>query len=206
MTSAVETESRIADWQQDKNVLTARQKRRMIHETLTATREKLAAVRQVLADGDERLVSLRADEILSGNVKSERRDTLTQSLVDARQQIKDLEREEQALVLADQTVSSAIREAERQARAQAAERLLEAYHQEVQQFKALVEKIRAANDRLAELDADLRQSGLAESGGKSLVLLARSGAAWNALSPKPIVGTPIHVTDWLAHIDRILGE
>lgn len=64
----------------------------------------------------------------------------------------------------------------------------------------------SANQRLVEMDADLRQSGLAEFGGKSLVLLARSGAAWNALSPMPIVGNPIHATDWLAQVDRVLGE
>ena len=204
--TAVATESRIIDWERDKSVVSAQDKRRMIREALAATREKLAALRQVLEDGDERLVSLRADEILNGNTKSERRDTLAQSLDEAKAQISTLVREEQALVLAEHTVTTAVREAERQARAQAGDRLLSAYQQEVKKLKTLVEQARVANERLLALDVQLKKSGFSESGMKQLILLARSGAAWNALSPTPIHGPVIHVTDWQAHVDRLVGE
>jgi hypothetical protein len=206
MTSAVETESRIADWQQEKSVLTAQDKRRLIRETLAVTREKLTALRKVLENGDQQLVALRADEIVSGNRKSERHDTLAQTLADATEQIRRLEREEQALLLAEQTVSSAVHDAERQARAKAGERLLAVYRHEVEKLKTLVEQAQTVNERLIDLDAQLKKSGLAETGAKSLVLLSRSGSAWNALSDKPILGNPIHVTDWLKHIDTVLPE
>jgi hypothetical protein len=206
MTSAVETESRIVDWRQDQAVSTAQDKRRLIRETLETTREKLAELRQVLEDGDQRLLVLRADEIVHGNQKSEQHETLAHSLADARERIKNLEREEQALLLAEQTVSSAVRDAERQARTKAGERLLAVYRHEVEKLKTLVEQAQTVNERLIDLDAQLKKNGLAETGAKSLVLLSRSGSAWNALSGKPILGNPIHVTDWLKHIDTVLPE
>ena len=206
MSTAIETELRVADWQQDKTVLSTQHKRRQILDTLDSTREKLAALREVLADGDERLVALRADEIVNGNRKSEQHETLMQSLTEAKEQIRGLEREEQALVMAERTVSAAIREAERVAKAQAGARLVAATKQEVKKVRALIEQAQTANERLHALDAELRASGLLETGGKQLVLLGRTGCAWNALSPKPIQGPPIHVEDWLDHVDRLLGD
>ncbi|MBA3754243.1 MAG: hypothetical protein H0X01_08930 [Nitrospira sp.] len=205
MALIAEADTMVADWQGDKSVLSAQEKRRMIRETLTETREKLITLRQVLEDGDQQLVSLRADEIVNGNRKSERHDTLAQTLADAREQIRNFEREE-ALLLAEQTVSATVRDAERHARAQAGQRLLAAYQQHVKKLKALVEQARAVNEELLDLAAQLKQSGLTETGTKQLILLARPGVAWNALSPMPIHGNPIHVTDWLAHVDRLLGE
>ena len=89
---------------------------------------------------------------MNGHTKSERRDTLAQSLADAREHIQSLEREEQALLMAEETVSSAVREDERQARAQAGDRLLSACQQEVKKLKTLVEQARGANERLLKLD------------------------------------------------------
>jgi hypothetical protein len=206
MLSSVESESRVAEWQQDKNVLTVKEKRRLIQEALAETREKLTTFRQVLEDGDQRLVALRADEIVNGHTKSERHETLAHTLADAREQIQSLEREEQALFLAEQTVSVAVRDAERQAKSQACQRLIAAYQQEIRKLKALVEQAQLANDRLRDLDAQLKQSGLSETGTKQLVLLSRGGAAWNALSPVPIHGSALHVSAWIAHVDRLLGE
>jgi hypothetical protein len=206
MLSSVESESRVAEWQKDKHVLTVKDKRRLIQEALAETRAKLISLRQVLEDGDQKLDELMAEQILSGHRRSEQYDTLAHTVADAREQMQSLEREERALLLAEQTVSVAVRDAERQARAQAGQRLLAAYQQEIKKLKTLVDQAQVANDRLRDLDAQLKKSGLSETGTKQLVLISRTGAAWNAISPLPIHGTAIHVSDWMNHIGRILGE
>jgi hypothetical protein len=165
------------------------------------------ALREVIADGDERLVTLRADQIVNGSPPTERQDTVSLSLAESREALRKLELDEKALLMAEQTVLTAVREAERQAKAQAGQRLIASYQQEIRKLKALVDQAQVANDRLRDLDAQLRKSGLSDTGGmKQLILISRGGAAWNALSPVPIHGSALHVSDWMAHVDRLLGE
>ena len=66
--------------------------------------------------------------------------------------------------------------------------------------------MRKLNDELIVLETQLRKGGLAECGGKALLLLSRSGIAWNALSPTPITGVPIHFASWRQHMRGILEE
>jgi hypothetical protein len=197
----------ITAWQRDARLTTAQEKLHMVRDTMGSVREKMDTLRQVISDGDEKLVTLRANQIVNGSPQNERQDTLSITLAESREELRNLELEEKALLMAEQTVLAAVREAERQAKAQAGQRLIAAYQAEVKTLKALVDQAQTANDRLRDLDAHLKQSGLSETGGtKQLILISRGGAAWNALSPVPIHGPVIHVTDWLAHVDRLLGE
>ncbi len=177
-----------------------------VRDSLTAVRDRVLVVKQIIHDGDHRLVSLRAEQIVSGKPKSERHDTLTSTLAESREELRTLELEEQALLLAEKTVSATLAKAERQARADAAQRLLSEYRQATNALRDILDQAEAANDRLVELDRALRNNSLAEIGGKPLIMISRSGGAWNALSPLPIKGNAIHVSDWRLHIERTLSE
>jgi len=207
MSSTAAPVSRIAHFPDDQSILSLEEKHRALRDNLAATRAELTAARQVVEDGDPKLDELMAEQILNGNRRSERYETLAKTLEDVRKQIVNLERKERALLLAEKTTLNEIRKAEDRAKDRAQQHLLAAYQEHVPKARAIFLEAQLANETLVTLDAELKASGFGETGSlKPLVLLSRSGSAWNALSPKPIVGNPIHIVDWLSHIDRVLGE
>ena len=207
MTSAVAPEQRSVNWQDDKSIVALEEKRRAVRDNLAATRAELTTARQVLEDGDPKLDELMAEQILNGTRRSERYETMAKNLDDTRALIVDLERKERALLLADKRIVGEIRSAEGLAKERAQRRLLAAYQEQVRKARAIFLQAEGANEGLMALDAELKDSGLGEVGSlKPLVLLARAGSSWSAVAPKPIQGLPLHLSDWLAYIDRILGE
>jgi hypothetical protein len=199
MTTLVESELTIE---------TARERHRDIVRRRQNTRAQIDTVKQAIADGDERLVELRAQEIISGRPGGKHSETVSAHLMTQRQQLRSLEMELRALELAEKRQAKEVERLEQASERQAAERLYADIERSVRKLDDKLHEVRKLNDDLLILETQLRESGLAEVGvgGKALVLLARSGIAWNALSPTPIRGVPIHFESWQQNMRTILGE
>ncbi len=154
-----------------------------------------------------RIQESRVEELVEGNAKnSESLEVLQITLADKCTELLKLQDKLVDLAMAETKLAKLVAELERQLNVQAAQRTLTDYRAAVASLRDILVKAEVANDRLAALDRELRQSQLAEFGGKPLILISRSGLSWNALAPIPIVGSPVHFRDWLANVDRLLGE
>jgi hypothetical protein len=173
---------------------------------MAQVRGQIDTLQQAITEGDQTLIALRADQIVSGRKNDEQYELAAITLSDQRKQLWNLEAELKALVMAEHTVEQTCRETDRVARGQAAQCLLDDYRRSVAKLESILAQAEAANDELLQLDAQLRASGLGETGAsKTLTTLSRSGASWNALAYPLKVGSPIHVHDWRAHVQRVLN-
>jgi hypothetical protein len=194
------------DWREQTDSVQARQKLHNVRQTMAQVREQIETLQQAIMDGDQKLIALRADQIVRDSTNDERYELAAITLADQREQLRNLEAELKALVMAEHKVEQTCREADRVARGQAAEHLLNDYRDTIAQLQEVLEKAERINNHLAELDTKYRKSDLSESGGKTLTLLLRGGGAWSAMTPPPIHGNPIHLVDWRKYIKGALGE
>lgn len=186
-----ETETRLAELRKSRQHVTA----------------QIAHLSQSVESRSEHMLANRAEELIAGNHKNTESLELAQiTLDDERAQLAKLQNELAAISLADRKLEDVLADLGRQVKVRSAQRVLTDYRAAAGILKDILVQAEAANDRLVALDRELRQSQLAEFGGKPLVLISRAGLSWNALSPIPIIGSPIHVSDWLTHVDKILGE
>ena len=162
------------------------------------------AVEQELETGDPELLKLRAAQFAGGD--SQEYDDLSLRLISLRDRLKSLDFDLRALELAEQDAWEDLRAAERQTRAQYREKKYRDAKQLTTEMKASLEKAVKLNGRLLELDEELKKSDVSDTGNKSLLMLLRYGASWNALSPIPIKGSALHISDWYAHIEQIFGK
>jgi hypothetical protein len=205
MLSSVESARHVSAWQQNESLVNELKKEQLIRDTLASVREQMDQARQEMLDLEQQHVEERAREIVSGDKNRERNDRLVSGLIEAREKLKNLQFEEQSLVLAEKTVGSSVRKLESQAKSEARQRIVAAYQKEARKMRTLALQVQEANDAVIQLDKELRASGLAD-GTKQLLLIARTGLAWSAVSPLPIMGGPVHLVDWLSRVDQLLGE
>ena len=190
---------------EETQVLSARDKYATIVKRRAAVRDQIDALQQAIAAGDERLVSLRAEQIMNGRTGDERYESLAGQLTSQREELRHAETELKALELAERQAAKAVQVAEDTAARQAANRLLSEMRHTARKLDGVLSQAEKLNDRLLELDAECRAAGLAEVGGKPLVLLSRSGSAWSALNPNH-VGQTITLQGWRQHLRGILEE
>jgi predicted nucleic acid-binding Zn-ribbon protein len=167
---------------------------------------QITQVSAAITNLTERIRETRVQELVEGNSKNpESLEMLQMTLEDKRRELLKLQEEQGYFASAEEHLEGEVTRLHTEVKKQTAQRFLDRYQAAGESARDLVMQTIAANDRLAELDAELRQSGLAEYGGKTLVLIARSGLSWNALAPRPIVGNALHVSDWLQHMKNLLG-
>jgi hypothetical protein len=146
MTSALDSESR-AKVGEHARVASLTQQLESIKNKKRAVAEKRKTQLEFLEDGDRQIVALRAEQIVNGGPKTERQDTLTMKLIEAREQVRQLELDEQALIMAEETVSASLDDAIAEAHKQAAKQLMARYDLEYGNMKEILAQARIVNDR-----------------------------------------------------------
>jgi hypothetical protein len=187
-------------------VRTAKDKLRHVQQRHRDTKAQIDALHQAIATGEAALIDQRAAMIVNGgDVEDERHATLASTLEFNREQLLGLETEEKALALAAKQLARALDEAEERATAQAAAALEGEIVKTARELDVALSRAERINERLLALDAQLRQSGLAQAGGKRLLLLARSGAAWSALDSNHRGAVPT-LLGWRDHIGSLINQ
>ena len=191
---------------EETQVSSARDKYATIVKRRADVRDQIEALQHAITQGDQQVVESRAQEIISGRPGAERSETALAQLMTQHAQLQALETELRALDRAKEQQAEVVERLERAAEREAASRLYEEITRIVRKQDGKLREVRALNDELLSLEMQLRKGGLAEVGGKTLLLLSRSGIAWNALSPTPIHGTPIHIDTWRENMKTILED
>jgi chromosome segregation ATPase len=191
----------------DTTVEKARKKYEDIVQRRKDAHSQIESLQQALSDGEERLVGLRAEQILNGRSGDERFEALSATLANQRDELRALESERKALAVAEREAGRALQAAETRAKRQAAERLLDQIRQTARKLDGILSQAERVNDQLIQLDAAAKAEGLAEVGvgGKTLLLLARTGCGWPALDAdhKGYVTT---VRGWRESVVALLNE
>ncbi len=60
------------DWRENQDCVQARQKLQGVRHTMAQVRGQIETLQQAITDGDQKLIALRADQIVSGNNNDER--------------------------------------------------------------------------------------------------------------------------------------
>ncbi len=207
MISALETDSRVANWRQDKGVLIARDDLQKNGEALAEVVRRLTVCRNVHLEGEPQLDRLRADQLLNGQATSKQYETLAHAIADAQTQIVRLERDERLLIQNKERLARVLKEATGLAKNVARKRLYSACLEKREQLKSLVLQAKAVNEALLALEAEIKAFELGEGGSKEFILFARYPVSWNALSQSPIKSNVVtHSDTWLTHTDQVFGE
>jgi DNA repair exonuclease SbcCD ATPase subunit len=187
----------------DATVEKAQKKYSDIAQRRQDVREQIETLQQSIADGDERLVGLRAEQILNGRADDERYESLTAKLGNDRETLRTLETEQKALAIAEREAGKAVQAAQARAKRQAADRLYAKMQQAARELDEILTKAEQVNDELIQLDAEAKAEGVAEAGGKALLLVSRGGAHWSALN-RHHTGQTITLLGWRQHVRSLL--
>jgi hypothetical protein len=180
-----------------------RQNLKRIRQTKADVNSQIERLDQVIKEGEEKALLIEAEQIYHDIADDERSETLTVTLADQREQRRTLQSKLKALELAEKQAEQAVRDADRAAQVQAAQRLLDQIRQNVRKLDGILSQAEQVNDLLIQLDAEVKAEGLAEIGPKILLLLSRGGAHWSALDVRHM-GQTTTLLGWRQHVRGLL--
>jgi chromosome segregation ATPase len=185
------------------DVRIAKDKLRSVQQRKAALKADIESRKGTIVAEMDQLRAMRKAAIVADQPRDARYDQLADQLATRQSELRRVEDDLQDLLDAEPELQERVRQTEERATAQAAAALEGEIVKTARELDVALGRAERINERLLDLDAQLRQSGLAQAGGKRLILLARSGAAWSALDSNHRGAVPT-LLGWRENIGTLL--
>jgi hypothetical protein len=202
MSSALATEQRIGNWQDDAEYQSAVSRLSALRKTGALIANKIEELQQSIEDGAEKTIGLRADELVAGGKKSDALASAVVRLADDKEALSGLETELKAMSIAERRLVTAVSTAERSAKSKVLETIMEAYAGKVRALKTSLDTAVQLNAEVLEMHQIARSQDLeGVAMDKTYLRILRTGGHLDVLSDAP----NSYVSKWNTHVAGLIS-